>query len=379
MSAKKTILILCDWFLPGYLAGGPIQSIATLTKQLGDEINFKIITTDRDFKSNEGYKNITTNTWTSYEGRTVFYVSPENMNPKFILNLIQSTDFDKIYLNSLFSKLFTVYPLKWKQQGKIHQQVVLAPRGMLRDGALAVKPFKKQLYLLYAKFTGLFKNVSWQSTSSQETVEIKKRIGNHAQVSEVSNLPAIPGDIISIDKQSGVLKLCFIARIVDIKNLYFAIDALKAVKVHVVFDVYGPKEDEAYWKQCEQNAKSLPDNVKFTYKSVLTPEDIGNTIGRYHALLLPTQTENFGHIIAETFQNGRPVIISDQTPWRNLTNENAGFDLDLTDKKAFTVAIEKIASLNQQEFDAVCKNCLLFIQRKLNIQDIKLNYLNLFN
>ena len=42
MSAKKTILILCDWFLPGYLAGGPIQSIATLTQQLGNDIDFKI-------------------------------------------------------------------------------------------------------------------------------------------------------------------------------------------------------------------------------------------------------------------------------------------------------------------------------------------------
>ena len=62
LSAKKTILILCDWFLPGYLAGGPIQSIATLTKQLGDAIDFKIITTDRDFKSKKPYENIAINT-----------------------------------------------------------------------------------------------------------------------------------------------------------------------------------------------------------------------------------------------------------------------------------------------------------------------------
>ena len=100
MIAKKTILILCDWFLPGYLAGGPIQSIATLTKQLGNDINFKIITTDRDFKSKKSYDNISINTWTNYDGRAVFYISPENMTPDFVLQLIQNTPHDVIYMNS---------------------------------------------------------------------------------------------------------------------------------------------------------------------------------------------------------------------------------------------------------------------------------------
>ncbi|MBK8369616.1 MAG: hypothetical protein IPL10_20170 [Bacteroidetes bacterium] len=60
------------------MAGGPIQSIATLTKQLGNDIDFKITTTDRDFKSNKPYDNVKVNEWTNFEGRDVFYVSPEN-------------------------------------------------------------------------------------------------------------------------------------------------------------------------------------------------------------------------------------------------------------------------------------------------------------
>ena len=379
MSAKKTILILCDWFLPGYLAGGPIQSIATLTKHLGNDIDFKIITTDRDFKSSKPYDTIKVNEWTNFEGRTVFYVSPENMNPDFILKLIQNISHDTIYLNSLFSKLFTIYPLKWKQQHKIKSNIVLAPRGMLRDGALAVKPIKKQLFLMYAKVSGLFKNIHWQSTSSQETIEIKKRIGVNVIVSEVSNLPAAAGIIKSIEKLPGILKLCFIARIVDIKNLNFAIDILKEIKDYqILFDVYGPKEDEAYWQSCEHNAKSLPAHIKFNYKSVLKPEVIGSTISEYHALFLPTQTENFGHIIVETLQNGRPVIISDQTPWRQLKNENVGFDISLQNKAKFIEAISSLAQLNQVEFDEMSKKCISYINQKLNVEEIKSNYLKLF-
>ena len=106
MIAKKTILILCDWFLPGYLAGGPIQSIATLTKQLSNDVNFKIITTDRDFNADAAYKTIELNCWTTFDGRSVFYVSPENLNSEFILKIIQDTPHDALYLNCFENKLF---------------------------------------------------------------------------------------------------------------------------------------------------------------------------------------------------------------------------------------------------------------------------------
>ncbi len=380
MKAKKSILILCDWFLPGFLAGGPIQSIATLTKQLGNEVDFKIITTDRDFKSDKAYSGIIANAWTNFEGRQVFYVSPENMNPGFILALIQDTTHDTIYLNSLFSKLFTIYPLKWKQQHKLTSIVILVPRGMLRDGALAVKPVKKQLFLIYAKLSGLFKQVHWQSTSPQETAEIKKRIGMHVNISEVSNLPAIANEITFIEKQKDLLRLCFIARMVDIKNLYFAIDVLKEVKDYqIIFDIYGPKEDEVYCDLCDTNAKTLPSNVTFTYKSVLKPETIGLTLSRYHALFLPTQTENFGHIIVEALTNGRPVVISDQTPWRFLEREQVGFDISLQDKPKFVEAIKTLAQMEQSAFDKMCSNSVVYINKKLNIEEIKQQYLTLFN
>lgn len=371
---------MCDWFLPGYLAGGPIQSIATLTQQLGNDIDFKIITTDRDFKSNQPYNSIKLNEWTEFEGRTVFYISPENMNPDFVLKLIQSTNHDAIYLNSLFSKLFTVRPLKWKQQGKISSKIILAPRGMLGDGALAIKAFKKQLFLMYAKVFGLFIDVIWQSTSSQETLEIKKRIGEKSKIIEVSNLPNTADNIQAIEKHAGFLKLCFISRVSEKKNLNFAIDVLKSfTDPEITFDVYGPIEDELYWNTCQQNANSLTQNIKFNYKGVLKPTEIGKTISKYHALFLPTQNENYGHIIVETLQHARPVILSDQTPWRNLQKENVGFDIALHDKSKFVDSIKHLLELNQTEFDNMSKTCVAYINEQLNVNEIKSKYIELFN
>lgn len=380
MIAKKNILILSDWFLPGYLAGGPIQSIATLTKELGNDFNFKIITTDRDFKSDKAYEIIKPNEWTNFENRTVFYLSPENLNESFMLELLKNTPHDIIYLNSLFSKNFTINILKWKAKNKITSKIILAPRGMLGNGALAIKALKKKLFLMYAKSFGLFKNIKWQSTSSQESNEIKKRIATNVLISQISNLPNSLSEIKHIDKKENTLRLCFISRISEKKNLNFAIEVLKKIKNKtIIFDVFGPIEDQTYWNNCLENAKKLPTNITLSYKGILKPFEISSTIGKYHALLLPTQNENYGHIIVETLQHGRPIIISDQTPWRNLENESVGFDIALTDKQKFIEAIEKLSELNQAEFNTITTKCVSYINAKLNVEDIKKQYIKLFN
>lgn len=370
---------MCDWFLPGYLAGGPIQSIATLTARLSDDINFRIITTDRDFQSGKAYAEVPANTWTPYEGREVFYVSPENMNPEFILDLLLKTPHDGLYLNSLFSRLFTVYPLKWKQQGKLKSRIVLAPRGMLGDGALAIKPLKKKIFLLVAKSLGLFKDLTWQSTSAQESSEIRKRIGKEARICEVSNLPKPAGQEHPLAKKAGELSLCFISRISEKKNLNFAIDILKDMKdTQIRFDMFGPIEDEAYWSTCRENAKTLPAHIVFTYKGSLKPEAIGGTLGNYHALFLPTQNENYGHIIVEALQHGRPVILSDQTPWRDLEKAQVGFDIPLSNKQGFARAVRVLADLEQAGFDAMCEACTAYISKALNVEAIKEQYKTMF-
>ena len=49
----------------------------------------------------------------------------------------------------------------------------------------------------------------------------------------------------------------------------------------------------------------------------------------YHALLMPSLTENFSYTVLESLQAGIPVLISDQTPWRDLQSQRSrlGFAL----------------------------------------------------
>ena len=46
---------------------------------------------------------------------------------------------------------------------------------------------------------------------------------------------------------------------------------------------------------------------------------------------------------------GTPVLISDKTPWRNLSEEGLGWDIDLKQINIFIDIIEHIGSLTQSE------------------------------
>ena len=55
---KATILILYEFFYPGYKAGGPIQSLVNLVITLGKDFEFKIATTAFDLNSQSPYNEV---------------------------------------------------------------------------------------------------------------------------------------------------------------------------------------------------------------------------------------------------------------------------------------------------------------------------------
>src|SRR5690554_3361323 len=75
----------------------------------------------------------------------------------------------------------------------------------------------------------------------------------------------------------------------------------------------------------------------------------------YHAVFLPSRGEKFGHVILESFMAGRPVVIGDQTPWRNLAEKQAGWDVPLADQAAFAEALTRLAAMAQDEYVQWCK------------------------
>ncbi len=368
------------WYLPGTKAGGPVRSVFSMVSLLKDYFDFYIITTNKDLGGTVEYTEITANKLFQKDEVNYYYFTDEKMTADNVLLLLKEIDPAVIYLNSFWSFPFSINIIRLKNRKLITAPILLAPRGMLSKGALSLKSFKKNIYLTSAKLFGWYKHVYFHATNKQEATDIKARFAS-AKITVASNLNS--GVILkntSVKKVNG-LNLFFLSRISEVKNLHFALEVLNQIPkdISVTYDIYGNIENQDYWNRCKQLIERLPENITVAYKKELAFNEVQDTIKNYNALFLPTLNENFGHSIVESLLSGCPAIISDQTPWSDLEQNNCGFALSLNNKEKFVDAIVTMARLNQEEFSQKSNAANNYISGKIEIAKSINLYKSLFN
>jgi glycosyltransferase involved in cell wall biosynthesis len=356
---KKNVLVFIDWFLPGDKAGGPVRSCANLMDHLGGDFNFSVVTRDTDYTENKPYETVKSDEWNVTDGKRVYYISNAHLNKETIARIIFEEHPYAVYLNGIWSQPFTAWPLKEIKKTKNKTKVIVAARGMLAPSALAIKATKKKLFLRLAKWRNDFSDVIFHATNEKEAGEIRKSIGDKTKVLVAGNLPRKTGNVSAhAEKVKGKLRIVSVARIAPEKNTLFALETLSKVKTEVEADFYGAVYDETYWQQCKTVLDKMPANVRVKFPGPIASEEIAKTLAQYDLLFMPTRGENFGHIILESMQAGTLVLISDQTPWKNLAQQNAGWDLPLKSMDEFVKTIEKIAAMNDTEFKKYSESAL---------------------
>lgn len=353
---KPVILIFIGNYLPGYKAGGILRTIINTVDQLCGEFDFKIVTRDRDLGDDKPYANIRLNQWQQVGNAMVYYLSPHLSSLKDILNFLVSTPHHVLYLNSYFDPLTIKVLINRKIGRAIFKPVIVAPRGEFAWGSLKLKFPKKFVYIQVARLFGIYKGVTWQASSELEAKDIAKVMKIKSEEIHIAlDLP----NRINPDQPSEVtfnsapknerFRIVFLSRIAREKNLDYALRVLNKVNIKVVFDIYGPIEDTAYWKECQKLISQLPSNVTVNYLGSVNPVEVIHIFSCYDLFLFPTAGENYGHVIAESLISGTPVLISTETPWRNLQADGIGWDIDLAQIDSFVKRIEDLALLSHNE------------------------------
>jgi glycosyltransferase involved in cell wall biosynthesis len=381
MNERKKLMILVEWFTPGYKAGGPIQSCLNIVLALKDHYDIYVLTADRDHGETQPYDGIQANQWIANKklGIQIYYINKQSISLKQVAKEIKLVAPDFIYLNLLFSPHFVIYPLWLKYSQSINATVVVCPRGTLYESALSLKWYKKKPMLYLYKKMGITNHIKFHATNEREKIAINHFFpGSDIQVA--NNLPNINQPAFTdLQKGSGKINCIFIARIVPIKNLLFILNLLEKIRAQVNFTIVGPAEDMGYWNECKNKISALPKNITVNYLGAKSNDELTHLLQENHLFILPTTGENFGHAIFESFSAGRPVLISDQTPWLNLTRFNAGWDLPLNEPTAFINAIEKAAAWNQQEFDEAAKASWQYAYNFINSPSLIKPYHQIFS
>jgi glycosyltransferase involved in cell wall biosynthesis len=370
-SMVPRILVLADWYLPGTKAGGTVSAIANMIELVGDEFRFHVITRDRDLAEKSPYSGVQTDRWIPVGKASVLYTSDLTFSNlrRHILDIAPNL----IYLNSFFSP-WTRKILLLRRLGLLPASaVVLAPQGEFSAGALSLKRVRKWLYQRVTKRTGLYRDLTWHACSDLEKQQIRAAgIANGTRSRErlvvTPNVPSphlaeLPIESQRPKKRPGAVRLIFLSRISRMKNLHFALNSLAAVRGHVEFEIVGPAEDAGYWGACQEQIRALPKNIVVNCTGPLRHEHVNRTFSQNHFLLLPTLGENFGYTILEALAAGSPVLISDQTPWRNLQAAGVGWDLPLGKPGLWQSALQECIAMDDAIYQSMSQRARCFAER----------------
>jgi glycosyltransferase involved in cell wall biosynthesis len=341
---RPVVLVALGCFWPGNDASGPNQSFIALATALQGEFDFRVVARDR---APGAATSSAPRGWVDLGFAQARYLDIGGLGARGLRGLLRETPHDVLWLNSVYDREFTLPALAAARLGASRAPIILSPRGEFGSGALEVKGAKKQLFLGLARALRLWRGIVWHATNDAEARDIAARAPRGADIVVAPNLRLMlapppfmpPGD---------ALRVAFVGRIVPIKGLAYALEVLARVQSPVAFEICGPPEDEATYAHCRALAEQLPPHIRAQWRGAVSSEAIVETLGRSDLFFLPTGGENFGHAIFEALACGAPALISDQTPWRGLAADKAGWDLPLSNPQAFVAALETYAALDPQ-------------------------------
>jgi glycosyltransferase involved in cell wall biosynthesis len=367
------IFITIPWFLPAFRAGGPVQSVANLVKELNEDVEYFIFCGDVDLNG-AVLENIQAEQWVPFNSYTkVWYASPGKISDT-VVSQVAEVKPDILFIIGLFSWHFNIVPMMFCKGPK----KILSTRGMLHPGALSQKKWKKRIYLRLFKLLEYHHKVHFHATDDEEKNFITTYFGKVPQISVAGNFPNNIAPLPVIEKQEGSLIMVTVALISPMKNTLLVLKALSKATAKIEYHIYGPIKDEGYWELCQQEIKMLPQNIGVVYHNEIAPENVPEALSTAHIFILPSKSENFGHAIYEALSAGRPVITSNNTPWRHLRKFNAGINVYPDHQDELLDAIEDFAEMDQQQMDEWSRQARQYAEAAVNVPQIKEQYHQLF-
>lgn len=371
-------MVFCDFYLPGFKSGGGTWTVVHLVERFSDRYDFFIVTRNYDSKGDtQPYTAVKTDEWNRVGDARVFYFSPDNLTQKIFARLVEEVRPDAFFLNSALSRPVVTFLSARRKRMFANAPVILAPCGEMAAASLEVKSLKKKLFLWYAKAVGLYKNVIWKATTETEKNEIESVVGVGVELMIASDLAPksiLPdySPAVKSKKKKGSVSFAFVLRVVRIKNVEYFLKRLQSIEQgNITFDLIGPLEDEAYWKEISPLIDEMPENIKVNVVGPLPHAEALQRVCATHFFVSPTLSENFGYVFLEATAAGCPLLISDRTTWNDIEENNAGWTVPLEDPERWVEKIKYCLEMENEEYKEMSRSAREYSERWLADPEIE--------
>jgi len=332
-------------------------AVANIVERFSDRYDFFVVAGNRNERGKtEKVSGVVERAWNVVGSAQAYYLDPAELNGEIIRQRFDEVRPDLVFLNSVFSTS-TIRYLQARKKGEfgaVHS--VIAPCGELLPGALAIKPWKKRLFLAYARTMALYHGLIWRASFESESESIRKvfglepRIRIAADLTPRTILPKFrPAD--KPVKHPGNVKLIFLSRIDRKKNLHFLLERLHGLSDgSVELEIIGPVDDRRYWTECRSIIEKLPPNISVSMLGAMDNASALERLSKAHFFVLPTLSENFGYVCIEALSAGCPLIISDRTDWNWVEGAGAGWAIPLEDRSAWSGRLLEVVAQTRGDY-----------------------------
>lgn len=353
MTGTPRVLVVSPFYPPAWRGGGPIRTLAAMVAQHGDTHHFAVLTSAYDW-GEAAPMAVPTDRWIAAGKASVRYLpvagaeslaSPVTL-AAWVRAWREATSGgapDVTYLTGVFPPVWSILPLAARRVGLLRLGCVLiAPRGELSAGALALKAGKKRRYLRLAKAAGLFRGVVWHASTGAEAADIDQVVPgarvvvreNETELPARAVRPGAPTLTASRPGRPGPrhvpLRIVYLGRLSPKKGVHLLLEALRLVTCPVEVTVAGSAAEPAYLDRLRVLAAASPHPVRFL--GGVERERVPEVLRAADVFVFPTVSENFGHSVAEALSVSVPVMLArGATPWPQLLGERAADALVLVD------------------------------------------------
>lgn len=303
--------------------------------------------------------------------RHIFPLSRFGRSPEMLRGLRESCRGACVIHNSSLWMMPNVY-CDWARMGT-ECRLVMQPRGAMSAWALANSKWAKRIFGLLFQYKVLRHVDMWVATAESEYEDIR-RLGYRQPVCILPNGIDLPSDEWVKEMKANMptrRRMYFLSRLHPKKNVEMLIRAW--AKLEGLFHdwdliIVGPNINNPYADQMKVLAHGL-DCQRVSFVGELKGAAKREFMAMSECIVLPTHSENFGMVIAESLSCGTPAICSHGAPWEGLNVERCGWWVPTT-AEDFEAAMSAAMSKPREELMEMGRRGREWMQRDFSWDEI---------
>ncbi|MEO0838497.1 MAG: glycosyltransferase [Cyanobacteria bacterium J06632_19] len=339
--------------------GGPAYSVTSLATALSvQNICSHLFTLDYQ-KHGRQVSTVGINLHCETAKKIAIYL--RGLQPSASNNLLQlaSTELDLIHNHGLW-----MFPNLYARKAAVMNQLplIISPRGMLESWSLKNSWYKKWLAWFLYERQNLKSATAFHATSPEEVQSIRKLgfkqpialIPNGVSVPSIEEKPSREILIQRFPELAHKKWLLFLSRIhpkKGIDNLLHVWHSLATAFSDWHLVIAGPNL-VSYQEKLEPLVKKLNLTNCVTFTGMLSGQYKASALSNADLFVLPTHSENFGIVIAESLAHGVPVITTKGAPWKDLQTYECGWWIE-NNRQALHIALNEAIKISSEERQAM--------------------------